>query len=87
MAIVFGEPYELPRERKFTSLPLVQLSSYVGSYRMEKGPALRVFVEDGGLKGKLGNQAPFKLLAEGENRFYVKAIDSDILFTRNEAGY
>lgn len=64
--------------------PAAQLSPYTGSYRMEKGPAHTVYVEGGGLKGKLGHQAPFKLLAERENHFYVKAIDSDVLFVRNE---
>lgn len=85
-AIAFGEAYELPKERKFITLPANKLQTYTGQYEMEKGPTISVFVEDGKLKGRLGQQAPFYLLAESETRFYIKVIDTDVLFVTGVQG-
>lgn len=84
-AIVFGEPYEMPRERKFIKLPEAQLKAYEGNYQMEKGPGMKIFLENGQLKGRLGQQAPFTLLAESERQFYIKPIDSEVVFTLEKA--
>ena len=82
-AILFNEPYEMPKLRKFISLPSAQLQRYAGRYQLENGPAIHVFVEDGKLKGRLEQQAPFLLLPESETQFYVKAVDSEVVFSKN----
>lgn len=85
-AITFGEAYELPKQRRFIHLPADSLQAYAGTYEMEKGPAITVFAEDGKLKGRLGEQAPFLLLPESETRFYIKAVDSEVIFSKDGAG-
>lgn len=85
-AIAFGETYELPKQRTFIHLPAGSLQAYAGTYTMEKGPSITVFAEEGKLKGRLGGQAPFVLLPESETRFYIKAVDSEVHFAKNEAG-
>jgi hypothetical protein len=51
---------------------------------MEKGPGLLIVFENGKLKGKLGEQPYFELLAEGESNFFIKGMDGDVFFTRSE---
>jgi CubicO group peptidase (beta-lactamase class C family) len=81
-AIVFNEPYQLPKEKKAIALDAAIYQSYAGQYQMEKGPSLVIVFEEGKLKGKLGNQPYFEMLAEAETRFFIKGMDGDIEFTK-----
>lgn len=85
-AIAFGEPYELPKQRKFIKLAEPELQKLVGTYQMEKGPQVKVFIEEGILKGKLDQQQPFRLLAESGTQFYIKPIDTDVVFQPDAEG-
>ncbi|HYH15969.1 MAG TPA: serine hydrolase [Flavisolibacter sp.] len=83
-AIVFNEPYEMPKQRKAIALADSVLTSYAGHYQMEKGPQLLIVFEEGKLKGKLGNQPYFEMLPEAKTKFYIKGIDGDVEFIRDE---
>ncbi|HEY1113278.1 MAG TPA: serine hydrolase [Chitinophagaceae bacterium] len=85
-ALLFGEFYELPKERKPVTLPAEVLQRYAGRYGMEGGPVLTITAEGGKLSGKLGNQPPFEMLSESETHFFVKAVDADVEFQKDEAG-
>jgi CubicO group peptidase (beta-lactamase class C family) len=85
-ALLFGEAYELPKERKVITLPAAVYGRYAGQYGMEGGPVLTIAVEDGKLKGKLGNQPSFDLLAESETKFFIKQVDADVEFLKDTAG-
>lgn len=85
-AIAFDEAFEMPKQRKFVQLDAQQLQLWQGVYQMEKGPQVTVFLEDGVLKGKLEKQQPFKLLAESEKQFYIKPIDTEVLFNTDTEG-
>ena len=80
ISIVFDEPYEMPLERKFVAIPVDELKMYSGAYQMEKGPALEVFIEDGKLKGRLEQQQAFVMLPQSNGEFYIKSIDTDVVF-------
>lgn len=83
-ALVFNEPYEVPKERKVIALDAAVFQSYVGQYQMEKGPSLAIVFEEGKLKGKLGNQPYFEMLPEAETQFFIKSIDGDVVFIKDE---
>lgn len=85
-ALLFGEPYELPKERKVITLPTEVLERYAGQYGMEGGPVLTIAVEEGKLVGKLGKQPPFAMLPESETQFFVKGVDADVEFQKDAAG-
>jgi CubicO group peptidase (beta-lactamase class C family) len=85
-AIAFDEPYELPKQRKFIKLAEPELQKLVGTYQMEKGPEVRVFIEEGILKGRLDQQQPFRLLAESGTQFYIKPIDTEVVFQPDAQG-
>lgn len=85
-ALLFGESYELPKERKPVTLPAEVLQRYAGRYGLEGGPVLTITAEGGKLSGKLGNQPPFEMLAESETQFFVKVVDADVEFQKDAAG-
>ncbi len=85
-SLVFNEPYELPKQRKFIQLTVQEMQKLEGTYQMEKGPQVKVFIEDGILKGRLDQQQPFKLLAESATAFYIKPIDTEVLFQSDADG-
>ena len=84
VSIAFDEAFSLPRKRNFVHLSVDDLQPYEGVYQMEKGPSLKVFIEDGKIKGQLQGQSPFLMLAESKDQFYIKAIDTDVLWVKNE---
>jgi CubicO group peptidase (beta-lactamase class C family) len=81
-AIVFNEPYVIPKEKIAITLQESVYQSYVGQYQLEKGPTLAVVFEEGKLKGKLGNQPYFEMLAESETKFFIKGVDGDVEFVK-----
>jgi CubicO group peptidase (beta-lactamase class C family) len=83
-AIVFNESYQVPKERKVVMLDEAVYKSYTGQYQMEKGPSLLIVFEDGKLKGKLGNQPYFEMLSEAETKFFIKGMDGDVEFVKEE---
>lgn len=85
-ALLFGEPYELPKERKPITLPAELLGRYAGKYGMEGGPVLTITAEGGKLKGQLGKQPPFEMIAESDTQFFVKAVDADVAFQKDAEG-
>lgn len=85
-SIVFNEDFEMPVIRNLIKIPENDLMKYTGTYEIEKGPAMILFLENGLLKGRLGDQSPFKMLALGNDRFYIKPIDTDVEFTSGENG-
>jgi CubicO group peptidase (beta-lactamase class C family) len=83
-AIVFNEPYQVPKEKKPIVLNEAIYQLYTGQYQMEKGPSLLIVFKEGKLKGKLGNQPYFEMLAEAETRFFIKGMDGDVEFVKDE---
>ncbi|HEY0356830.1 MAG TPA: serine hydrolase domain-containing protein, partial [Flavisolibacter sp.] len=84
VSIAFNENFSLPKKREFVQLSIGDLQPYEGVYQMEKGPSLKVFIEDGKIKGQLEGQSPFLMLVESKDQFYIKAIDTDVLWVKNE---
>jgi CubicO group peptidase (beta-lactamase class C family) len=81
-AIVFNEPYQVPVEKKVIALAPAVYQLYAGQYQMENGPLLAIVFEDGKLKGKLGNQPYFEMLPEAETKFFIKGMDGDVEFVK-----
>jgi hypothetical protein len=60
------------------------LKSCVGTYQIENGPQVRIYLEDGTLKAAQG-QFSAGMVATGENEFYVKEANASISFVKDEA--
>lgn len=84
-AVVFGDPYSLPKERKVVALPESVLKQYAGTYELKAG--FRIAVSTGG--GKLyalapGDKEPVELTPESETKFFLKGPEIEVEFGREE---
>ncbi len=85
-AIVFGEPYELPRERVAVKLDPKILDAYVGQYELAPNLLLTIIREGDRLLVRVGGQPPIELFPESETRFFLRVVDAEITFVKNERG-
>lgn len=84
-AFLHGETVKLPGERKEIPLDSKVLSRYVGSYRMAQGVNLLVTLENNRLFAKLGNQQAFPIFPESPSLFFLKVVDAQIEFGKDDA--
>ena len=85
-AIVFGAPYEMPKEHKTISLDQKTLEKYVGEYQIGTNIIIAISLEDGKLMGQLGGQGKFCLLPESETEFYSNDVNAQFVFEKDASG-
>ncbi|MGA9364163.1 MAG: prolyl oligopeptidase family serine peptidase [Bacteroidota bacterium] len=63
------------------------LKSYVGTYQIENGPQITVFLDKDTLRAAQGpnNQFSVKPLAVSDNEFFVKEVNASISFVKDQA--
>jgi uncharacterized protein YneR len=61
-------------------LPLEKLERFVGTYEIEKGFDLNVFIENGNLMGQATGQGALELFAENDSLFFATVAEIEILF-------
>jgi CubicO group peptidase (beta-lactamase class C family) len=87
-AILLGEPYELPYERKEVKIDPAAADAFLGEYRKvgEPGDTFR-FARDGDrFRVEIPNVAGFDVFPESPVRFFAKSIDFQLTFVRDEKG-
>jgi CubicO group peptidase (beta-lactamase class C family) len=86
-AIVFGAPYEIPRERKTITVEPKALEPYVGQYKIASPPIdIAVSLEDGRLIALLAGRLKLALLAESVATFFSRDVSAQITFVKDAAG-
>ncbi len=85
-AIVFGEKYELPQERKVAEIDYRICDAYLGQYQLDTNLAIAITREGDHLFGQGTGQPKFELFPESEIKFFLKIIDAQITFIKNEKG-
>jgi CubicO group peptidase (beta-lactamase class C family) len=85
-AIVFGAPYEIPKERKEIALDPKVLEKYVGEYQIGTNIVIAVSLENGKLVGQLGGQTKFVLLPVSETQFFSEDVNAQITFILSSEG-
>ncbi len=85
-AIVFGEPYNIPQERKEIAFEPKTLEKYIGQYQVDPTSIIIVTLENGKLMGQLAGQAKNELFAESETKFFLKAVNAQITFVKDAEG-
>jgi CubicO group peptidase (beta-lactamase class C family) len=86
LAILYNKPYELPKARVETFIDAKQLAQYVGEYELAPSFILTIFVKDGQLFAQATDQQPAQIYPEKEDVFFVKVVDAQLLFKRDEKG-
>jgi CubicO group peptidase (beta-lactamase class C family) len=85
-AVVHGENVVLPSERKETAVSPAILAKYVGTYGLMPGFDIVMTLEGGQLMTQATGQPKFPLFAESETKFFLKVVDAEVEFFRNEKG-
>ncbi|MVT10691.1 serine hydrolase [Chitinophaga tropicalis] len=84
VAALYDQPYDIPRTRQAISVSEDVLKQYVGEYELRPGFTIVFTVKDGALIGQPTKQDPAQLYAEKEDYFFLKVVDAQVKFTRNE---
>jgi CubicO group peptidase (beta-lactamase class C family) len=85
-AIVFGAPYQIPRERTAIRVDAKKLEKYVGLYQVTPTVTMNVTLENGKLMGELPGQPKFELFAESETVFFMKTLKGQVSFAPDAQG-
>jgi CubicO group peptidase (beta-lactamase class C family) len=85
-AIVFGEPYELPKERQVIQIDPAINEAYVGRYQIRPGLILEVTTEKGRLFVQATGQEKFEIYPESKTEFFLKVVDAQITFVIDDNG-
>jgi CubicO group peptidase (beta-lactamase class C family) len=81
-AIVFGEAYELPRERSEIKVDPKILDAYVGKYELRPGVVLTVTRDGDKLMTELTGQPQVQIYPESETKFFLKVVDAQLTFLK-----
>ncbi len=85
-AMMFGEKYEIPGERKEVQVDPGILGACVGKYEMRPGLILTVTREGDRLMAQLTGQPKFEIFPESETKFFLKVVEAQITFHREPDG-
>jgi CubicO group peptidase (beta-lactamase class C family) len=91
-AIVFGMPYELPRELVAITLSAETLEKYAGRYEVSPSPqfspnsVITITLEDGKLMRQVNDGTKAELFAQAETEFFLKVSDARVSFVRDAHG-
>lgn len=85
-AVAFGEQVVLPSERKEVSVAPKILAEYAGTYVMSPTFQIVTSLEGERLMTQATGQPKFPLFAESDSKFFLKVVDAEVEFVRNEKG-
>jgi CubicO group peptidase (beta-lactamase class C family) len=84
--VIHGEKIVLPMERKEIFVSPEILKKYVGTYELTPAFSIVMTLENGQLMTQATNQGKLPLFAESETMFFLKAVDAQVEFVKNEMG-
>jgi CubicO group peptidase (beta-lactamase class C family) len=85
-SVAHGEKVILPSERKEVAVPNEILKQYVGTYDLAPGFSIVVTLEGSQLMTQATGQRKIPIYPESETKFFLKAVDAQIEFSKNEKG-
>lgn len=62
------------------------LSSYTGFYRITPAFGIKIFMKEGHLMAEATGQKAFHIYSESQTRFFLKKVEAEIEFIKNEKG-
>jgi CubicO group peptidase (beta-lactamase class C family) len=85
-AVAHGDKIQLPSERKEITVSPKILADYAGTYELSPTFSIVMTVEDGQLMTQATRQPKFPLFAESDTKFFLKVVDAQVEFFRDEKG-
>jgi len=83
-AIVFGEKYQIPQHRVAKKIDQAIYDDYVGRYEVNPNFSLVISREGDHLYCQPTGQNKLELIPESELKFFVKEVDAQIIFVRDD---
>jgi CubicO group peptidase (beta-lactamase class C family) len=85
-AVAHGQNVVLPSERKEITVPSSVLAGYAGTYELTPTFSIAITLEGNQLMEQATNQPKFPIFAESETEFFLKVVNAQIEFFKNEKG-
>ena len=85
-SILYNKPLPVKKERKEIKLPAAQLEKYAGVYEIEEGVSLTITSDKEQLYARLTGQNAFPIFPESELLFFLKVVDAQLRFAKDEKG-
>src|SRR6185503_8253655 len=84
-AIIFGQPYELPKKRRVVALNPEHYNAYIGTYENPEFTA-QVTYENDYLFIEVAGQPKYMLFPESPTEFFMKESEATISFIQDNQG-
>lgn len=85
-SILYNKPLPVQKIRKEISITSEQLEKFAGVYEIEKGFEIKISLDKDQLFAQLTGQNAFPIFAESEMVFFLKVVDAQFQFEKNENG-
>ncbi len=85
-AILFGQPYQLPQLRVVAKVDPKIYDSYAGKYELAPSFAITVTREGDKLMMQATGQSKIEVFPESETKFFLRVVDAQVTFVKDEAG-
>jgi CubicO group peptidase (beta-lactamase class C family) len=86
VSMIYGKPYQVPAERTTVAVKPDVLAAYVGKYQIGPTFILTVTLEDGNLMTQATGQGKLRVYPESDTKFFLKVVDAQLTFARDESG-
>ena len=83
-ALLFGEEAEWPKEHKVVEVDPKIYEAYVGKYELNPNFILTISKENDRLFVQATGQPKFEIFPESETKFFLKAVDAQLSFIKND---
>ena len=84
--VAHGEQVVLPSERKEVTVSPAILAQYPGTYELSPTFSIVITQEGDHLAAQATNQPKFPLFPESETKFFLKVVDAQLEFIKNDKG-
>ena len=85
-AIMFGEKFDLPSEHKMIAVDKKIYKTLVGDYELEPGFILSITTDGTNIYSQATSQDKFEIYPEAENKYFLKIVDAQLEFSKDEKG-
>jgi D-alanyl-D-alanine-carboxypeptidase/D-alanyl-D-alanine-endopeptidase len=84
--MLFSENYEMPRERIIATVDPKIYDAYVGKYALTPNFVLTITRDGDRLLTQATNQPQFEVFPESETEFFLRVVDAQISFGKDQTG-
>lgn len=86
IAILFDEPYGMPRRHQQAQVDPESYEAMVGAYQLGPGAILTITRDGNRLRAQLTGQPKIEIFPESATEFFYKVVDAQVTFGKDDAG-